>query len=185
MFANSVSMSVNFLKITGCLPFSNINQRLYYLYSLFIVIIFNIPISLFPYVDLIVKQERDVAEIAKRAFISSEALILAAKMWLLLANHKSVVDVIHHHDMQMNKKTLLASEHVSKMLKAASFYGKFYLIFVQVAVAGIAFKPLMQLPEKLLAFEMWFPYDYSESNFMYGCTLVYMYVGMYLAVQLF
>lgn len=185
MFANSVSMSVNFLKVTGGLPFNNINKRLYYLYSSFIVIVFVMPVAILPYVDIILKQESDVAQIAKRSFISSEALILAVKMWLLLVKHESVVEIINYHDMRINKKIMSISGDMLKMLKTSSFYGKAYLIFVQVAVVGIAFRPLLQGPEKLLAFEMWFPYNYQENNFVYLCTLLYMYLGMYSVFKLF
>lgn len=177
-FRESFVHLITILKYLGMWPTNTINPVIYWTYTSFWFICFEIPIATLPFANLFVKEDVGVLEIASGIFYNLQVQIVPFKMVFLLIQHtklRKAVDVLCSKAFS----SYAQPEHADIIQEGAITTKKTfnYIRLCLFTVALITSSPLIHLSEKPWLVEMWIPIDIKANWFNYFVVYFYTIIG--------
>lgn len=177
-FRQSFLQLTTILKYLGMWPTNTINPVIYWVYTAFWFICFEIPIATLPFANLFVKEDIGVLEIASGIFYNLQVQIVPFKMVFLLFQHRKLKKAV---DVLCSKafSSYVQPEHADIIQEGVITTKKTfnYIRLCLFTVALITSSPLINLREKPWLVEMWIPIDIKANCFNYFVVYLYTIIG--------
>lgn len=159
-------------------PTNEINPFIYWVYTLLVLILFEIPIAILPFANLFIKEDVGVLEIANGIFLNLQVFVVPFKMAFLLIHHKNLrkaFEVVCNGSFS----SYIQPEHYFIVQDGAKSTNKAFNYISLCLVTGILMtsSPLLNIKEKPWLVEMWLPIDIKASWLNYITVYVYTLIG--------
>lgn len=153
------AMVISVLNYLGMWPTNTINSILYWVYTLCMFLIFQIPMATFPVASLFMEENVGVLRIVSCIFLNLQVSIVPLKTVLLLTHHKYLLKAVQILDCESFNSYTKEQKHIIE--EDAASVGRIFnyvpLCFITVIVMSLS--SLTSLEQRELFVEMWFPYN--------------------------
>lgn len=151
---------INLLKLLGMWPTNTANPILYWIYTLCMFLIFQIPMATFPVASLFMEENVGILRIASCIFLNLQVSIVPFKTIILLTHHKQLLKAVQILECESFNSYTEEQKHViirkdGASLKRITKYVP--LCFITVIIMSLS--SLTSLEQRELFVEMWFPFN--------------------------
>lgn len=173
-FQKALQMNVFILKLIGAWPMFSRMKSIAYM--LFVTIVFYMPFTILPAVNIYVNGTKDLVKITQNTFIPFEVLFIPLKIISLFRNHEKLKKAVYYWDFVENRfssrRTYTQKRIAQKAVEDATKIYWYYTAVCLLAVVAFATKPL-QYSYKTLPLDAWLPFDPFQNNFIYVFVVLY------------
>lgn len=158
-------------------PTETVHPILYWSYTSFLFIFFQIPMAALPIVSLFVEENVDVLRVASCIFLNLQVSIVPFKTVLLLVFHKNLRKAVDILDCNSFNSYTQAHERIVREDAAAINRNFNYVPLCFITVILMSLSSLTSIEDRELFVEMWFPFNPKTNLFYYFSVYVFSIVG--------
>lgn len=159
-------------------PSDVVNPVIYWAYTSFVLVVFEIPIAILPYVNLFFKNDVGVLEVAKSIFLNLQVSIVPFKVVLFLTYHKKMRKIVEIF-CSKSFSSYIQLEHKYIIQEGDSSTRRVFNYISLCLITGVLMtsSPLINLRDKPWLVEMWIPIDIKANWLNYFGVYLYTLIG--------
>lgn len=173
------SLKTPILILKGLGAWHNGNSKLWWIYTLVILLIFLIPMISLHMTKLVLDEEVTIVKVANCIFLNAETGIVPSIFLLLIYSHKNLKIALEILESKVfNSYTLI---HLNILQQGANAIRKneHYITLCVLTVFLMLLSPIAHWKEKWLLVDIWIPFDPKNYPFYYVLVHIYTCIGKF------